>query len=332
LLFTTVSAIGSAILYALFGETQIDELQRMIGRPLLGRDVLLTLQLIFVFLLAMVLGAPPFHGLFSVGRFGGTPQTRAFVTSIFGLTGAAVFMRWALAVFSRSGVGGLDLEPLGPLNILEVARWVFAASLIAIPIVCIATGRLEQSIRLFSLNAFSQGLFCITLGTRETVAFGLGQCLIAGLLNSFILAAFLELPGAGLRMTRQEWVGVGRVRPWAVVLLLLGMAAIGGFPPFWGSLMIQRALGANTWWGGLLIINILLSGVFLMRLSLLAFQRSPAVGDSGSPTSIGGVTKLSWHHGLWIGFQFALLISLGIVWHPLYKFALMSNRAFFGEL
>jgi formate hydrogenlyase subunit 3/multisubunit Na+/H+ antiporter MnhD subunit len=185
--------------------------------------------------------------------------------------------------------------------------------------------RVEQGLRYLVLNGLAQAVFALGFGTRDSVALALAQVLVLGLTSSFVLTAFLPLVGSRLSMTRDDWLGVGRKRPIETIALLFGIAGLVGLPPAFSAVSVQKIMEIDSPWSPVLLVNVILAGIYLCRLAAWAFQR-------GHDSLENGAKPVSWARVFWLGFQFALLLGVGILWQPLYKYGFFSNRGVFGEL
>jgi len=312
-----------------FGETQIDEIQRMIVRAHFRDEPLFALEIFITFLAAFTMGIPPFQGLFGSSRQKASWSLSIGLGGVFAVTGMSLFVRWGLVVFSRVAIGGLELEPLTNLNIFLVIRVLSSTALVLCPFLSLSNRNLRGSFLIFMLNPFIQCLFAFSFGQKETLAHGMVDILV----SVFVLGMMIS-SAQSLNLTHdtslQDWTGVGRRNRSGTLGLLIALAGEAGFAPFYGSLLVQKTLSINSWHVIFLLLNMALSGFYVARLVALAFHRGSALGferGSGEP-----VFAPESPRKMWFALQFVLLIFIGIFWQPLYKYGAFSIRSFFGEI
>jgi len=107
------------------------------------------------------------------------------------------------------------------------------------------------------------------------------------------------------------------------VILILALFALAGLSPFFGSVLAQKTLSINSPFIAFCLLNLALAGFYVGRLTILAFHRGP---ENAAPVDVSG------RQTLWLAVQLVILIFMGILWQPLYKYGAYSIRGFFGEI
>jgi len=305
-----------------FGESQMDEIQRVIVRGHIRQIPIFAIEVFILFLGALVLGTPPFEGLLGKARNHSSWSLSLGLTGIFAIVGTNIFVRWGLLVFTRPAIGVLELEPLTSWNILNVIRVIAVTGLVLTPLFAILNKNMRGSFLFFILNPFVQALFALSFGQREILGAAIAQVVVAVIIIGLLMSSIQALefsPTSSLK----EWVALGRRDMLACLSIILALSSAAGLTPFYGSLLLQKTLSINSSFGIVLLFNIVLSGFYVGRLLTLAFHRN--AGES-SESPITRVQKI------WFAVQFILLIFMGIFWQPLYKYGAFSIRQFFGEV
>jgi NADH:ubiquinone oxidoreductase subunit 2 (subunit N) len=323
LMALTVGVFLALLCFSVFGETQINEIQRIMIRAAPSETVLFAIQIFIIFLAAFCMGIPPAQGLFGASRVTGTWPLALGLSGMLAIVGLGLFLRWGILVFSRVAVGANELEPLTQTSIFEAIRWISCVALVLCPAFALMQRRLRGSLTYFLLIPFVQILFAISFGQREVFGFAMGQVIIIIILLGLIVNAVQSL-GLPEEFTIKDCIGLGRRDMPLTLLLLFGLMAAAGLSPFYGSMLLQKTLCINTWYGIFLLVNLSLSGYYVARLTAVVFQK-PA--NAESPTK-----KISLIRKLTFSAQFLLLIFLGIFWQPLYKYGAFSIRSFFGDI
>jgi hypothetical protein len=291
--------------FSCFGETQGDEMQRALVRGAVKEHGLLSVEIFILFFGAVVMGLPPFQGIFGKARINSSWSLAVGNTGIFALVGFNFLIRWGLLVFTRPAIGALELEPITHPSFLLLIRCVASVGLL-----------------FFCLNPFAQGLFALSFGQRNLMGYVLAQVLVATFSLGIMVTALhsLKLPA---QAQLQDWIGLGRrFRP-ATLAVIFAVAAGSGLAPFFGSLLLQKTLSINSVFALFPLLNLALGGFCVARLIILAFHRSRLEVAAKS---------VSLRQKFWFAAQLMLLILMGIFWQPLYKYGAFSIRGFFGEL
>lgn len=309
--------------FAVFGETQINEIQRIMIRAAPSGDVLFILQVLILFIAAYVMAIPPFHGVFGAARARSGWSLALGFTGVFALVGLSFFMRWAILVFSRVAVGALELEPLAPIDIFESIRMVACAGLIFCPLFALLQQKLRASLLYFFMVPFVQILFALSFGMREVSGFAAGQVIIMTMVLGLAISSIQAL-GLASGFAMKDCVGLGRKDPVSTLFFVFSLMAASGLAPFFGAVLLQKTLCINSWYGIFLVINLTLSGYYVARFAAIVFQQ-PASAER-KPAA------LSWGWKLSFAAPFLVLIFMGIFWQPLYKYGAFSIRSFFGDI
>ena len=308
--------------FSCFGETQGDEMQRALVRGAVKEHGLLSVEIFILFFGAVVMGLPPFQGIFGKARINSSWSLAVGNTGNFALVGFNFLIRWGLLVFTRPAIGALELEPITHPSFLLLIRCVASVGLILIPTLSLFNRQLRGSLLFFCLNPFAQGLFALSFGQRNLMGYVLAQVLVATFSLGIMVTALhsLKLPA---QAQLQDWIGLGRrFRP-ATLAVIFAVTAASGMTPFFGSIILQKTLSINSVFALFPLLNLALGGFCVARLIILAFHRSRLEVAAKS---------VSLRQKFWFAAQLMLLILMGIFWQPLYKYGAFSIRSFFGEL
>lgn len=308
-----------------FGDTQMDEIQKFIVRSKTPAAVVFFIQTFILFLGMFVASIPPFTGIFGQVRKTASWPLALGLGGIFSIVGINIFLKWALWMFSRPGIGALELEPLTSNSVFLFLRVVSIAGLLLVPIFALAHSHIRQSFMFFALNPMVQAMFALSFGQREVMGFAVGQVLQSVFIIGLLIAG-VKMAGISENFEWKDWVGVGRHDWMGALILITALMAAAGLSPFYGSYLIQKTLCINSWSGMFLIVNVALSGYLVARLTAFAFQRSL------NPDRKGPMITFSKKERLWFLGQSIALIFMGILWQPLYNYGAFSIRNFFGEL
>jgi hypothetical protein len=319
----TVGVFLILLCFTVFGETQINEIQRIMIRQAPAETVLFAIQVFIVFLGAFCMGIPPVQGLLGLARVTGSWSLSLGFGGMLALVGIGIFLRWAILVFSRVAIGSTELEPLTQTSVLESIRIVACVALILCPLFALLQKSLRSSLVYFLLTPFVQILFAVSFGQREVIAFAVGQVLIMTLVLSLVINTIQSL-GLSADFSIADCIGLGRKDTPMTLLLLCGLMSAAGLSPLYGSVLLQKTLCINSWYGIFLLINLTMSGYYVARITALAFQRPISAASDSRKLSLFG--KISFAG------QFLVLIFMGIFWQPLYKYGAFSIRSFFGDI
>jgi hypothetical protein len=321
LIFLIVGIILSILVLNVFGESQMDEIQRVIVRGSIRGFSIFVIQIFIIFIGALILGIPPFDGIFGHSRKNASWALSLGFTGIFAIVGIDIFLRWGILVFTRPAIGTLDIEPLTQWNILHIIRLISVVGLVLTPVFAIISQTVRKSFLFFILNPFVQCLFSLSFGQREVLGVAIAQLLVAVVMIGLIISSMEALnfePTASIKM----WLSMGRKEMMGCLSLILALSSAAGLAPFYGSLLVQKTLSINSGFGLVLLFNVVISGFFVGRLLTLAFHRSEDLT----------VSRVSSSQKVWMAAQFILLIFMGIFWQSLYKYGAFSIRQFFGEV
>ncbi|MDZ4677323.1 MAG: hypothetical protein SGI74_07400 [Oligoflexia bacterium] len=323
LIIFLVGGLLSLLCFSVFTETRIDEMQRVIARPNLSVSGLMSIQILTLFLGALVMGIPPFQGLLGYSRRQTSWPLAVGATTLLAIVGLNIFLRWVILIFSRPNIGALELEALGTINVFLDVRIVSVVGLVLVPLLALFNNDLKSSFLVFILNPFVHALFAFSFGQRETFGFAMSQILVSVFVMGLLISAIesLQLPP---QFSWKEWRGMGRKDLISSLLVIMSLVAAAGLSPFYGSILLYKTLCINSWFGLFLLLNVALSGYYVMRLTALAFQKGA--------TSATRVRELTKNQRLWGLGQLALLIFMGIFWESLYKYGAFSIRNFFGDI
>jgi hypothetical protein len=321
MVFLLCGAVLCIMSFALFGDTQLDEIQKALVRGKFQDYPLYAVQVLLLFLGAMVMGIPPFQALFGKARRRASWSLSIGFTALFAIVGLSIIVR-SIYAFSRPGVGGVDLEPLTKVDIAATARLIGGLGLVLVPLLSLINRKLRGSFTIFILNPFVQALFAASFVQREVLGLSLGLTAVATITAAALISATEALKFSHA-MTLQEWVGIGRRDRTACIAIVLALASAAGLAPFYGALVMQKTLSINSLYALVFIANIALSGFYVARFIIYGFHRPD--GES-SPLEVSMGLKV------WFVTQVVLLIFMGIFWQPLYKYGAFSVRSFFGEM
>jgi len=320
-IFLVVGTLLVTLCMSIFGESQMDEIQRVIVRGRLRQGPVFVVEVLILFLGALVLGAPPFGGLLGRARNHASWSLSMGLTGVFAIVGINIFIRWGLLVFTRPAIGVLELESLSGWNILTVIRVIAVVGLILTPLFAILDRNVRGSLNFFILNPFVQALFAASFGQREILGGAMAQVIVAVIIIGLLISSFQALdfsPTASL----SQWVAMGRVDVLTCLSIILALSSAAGLAPFYGSYLMQKTLSINSAFAVVLLFNVVLSGFYVGRLITLAFQKGGLHGNFAT---------VSRSQKIWFTVQFIALIFMGIFWQPLYKYGAYSIRQFFGE-
>lgn len=326
-LFIVVGTFLNLLCFSTFGTTQLDEIRRMLTRPGFDPEALAAVQIMVVFIGASIMGIPPFFSAWGRVRQHSSWSFAVGITGIFAIAGLNVLLRWGVWTFSRPQIGGTSLEPLATINMLEMVRVVSMVALMLIPLIILYTKNLRQGFLTLLLTPLAQSLFLISFGQRVSFGVGIGQVVTMVIIFGLVMTAFigLKLPQGS---TLKNWLGLGRVNPFQVSILLLALGAAVGLAPFFGSLVVENALRINDYSVFVILANVLLGGIYVARLGMLAFQKTTV--KVHPPVFLTGREKI------WYASQLILLFFMGIFRDPLYislyEYGNFSVRHFFGDM
>jgi hypothetical protein len=322
LIFLMVGTFLCIMCVSIFGESQMDEIQRVIVRGSVKEFPVFAIEVFILFLASLMVGIPPFDGVFGLSRRKASWSLSLGLTGIFAIVGVNIFVRWGILLFTRPAIGAMELEPLTAWNILLVIRGVAVVGLVLTPLLALLNGNIRGSFLFFILNPFVQALFTLSFGQRETLAVGIAQIIVAVAMIGLLISTIQALDFSP-EATLQDWLALGRKDMMTCLSCILALSSAAGLAPFYGSLLMQKTLSINSYLGLFLLLNIVLSGFYVGRLLTLAFHRG----------SGGGVDPhVSRGQKIWFATQFIILIFMGIFWQPLYKYGAFSIRQFFGEV
>jgi len=322
LIFLVVGVLLSILCISVFGESQMDEIQRVIVRGRLRQPPVFAIEVLILFLGALVLGVPPFGGILGRARNHSSWSLSLGLTGLFAIVGTNIFVRWGLLVFTRPAIGVLELEPLTTWNILNVIRVISVTGLVLTPLLAILNKNIRGSFLFFILNPFVQALFALSFGQREILGGAIAQVVVSVIIIGLLISSIQALEFSPTA-TLKEWMALGRTDMVACLSIILALSSAAGLAPFYGSFLLQKTLSINSSFGVVLLLNMVLSGFYVGRLLTLAFHGGTA--DSSQPT-------ISRTQKMWFAAQFIILIFMGIFWQPLYKYGAYSIRQFFGEV
>lgn len=309
--------------YFTFGDISLDEMRRLMARPQQSGYTIPTIHYLVLLMGYWFLAVPPLAGLWMGSRNRSTWSLTLATTGLMMLVSAAIFLRWGIWIFSRPAMGGNMLEPLGNVDIFISLRVLAAIGLLATPLCANLTSNFRQGVLMMLTTPLLQSLFAFSFGQKVCFGFALGLIatlpFIVGLL--VVAISFLDLPED---FEVKQWMGLGRQNLAATSAIILALGCCAGFGPFFGSLLVENTLRLNQVEVGLLVLNLLLSGLYIGRLLALAFQK-PRWADFK-------VTELSLIDYLGQGTLLLLLFFVGIFWEPLYKYGAFSIRYFFGDI
>jgi hypothetical protein len=308
---------------AAFGETQIDEIQRIISRPNIPQSLIYFTEITILFLGALIMGIPPFHALWGRSRQSASWSLSIGSTGILSVVGLSIFLRWAILVFSRVAVGRQELEPISQIDIFSYLRVIAIVALVLIPLMALLSQKFRQGILLFALNPFAQILFAISFAQKEIMGFAVGYIILSIFTLGVLIYAIRSLKLAE-DFSLASWVGIGRRALIPTLVLISALTSLAGLAPFFGSIVLQKTLCIKSFSGFALLLNVALSGYYVVRLAELAFQGGHTVEFINTP--------LSKMQKFWFVSQFMILIFMGIFWQPLYKYGAYSIRGLFGEI
>jgi hypothetical protein len=308
---------------ATFGETQIDEIQRMIVRPHINESMIHFIEIMILFMAAVVMGIPPFQGFWGRSRQSASWSLVIATTGTFAVVGLGLFLRWAVMLFSRAAVGQHELEPLSQTDVFLYIRVISVVGLILVPAMALMSRKLRPGILIFTLNPFVQILYSISFGQREVLGFAAGHILLS-VFNLGLLIYAIRTLNISEDFSLTRWAGIGHRALIPTLVFILSLTSLAGLAPFFGSMLLQKTLCIKTMTGFALLLNVALSGYYVVYLAELAFQ-----GGRGQELATFPLSRMQ---KFWFIGQFVVLIFVGIFWQPLYKYGAYSIRGLFGDI
>ena len=168
-----------------------------------------------------------------------------------------------------------------------------------------------------------QILFGISFGQREVLGFAAGHILLSAFNLGLLMYAIRSLKILE-DYSLENWAGIGRRALIPTLVFILALTSLAGLAPFFGSMLLQKTLCIKSFAGFTLLLNVALSGYYVVRLAELAFQ-----GGRGLELAALPLTRAQ---KFWFIGQFMILIFVGIFWQPLYKYGAYSIRGLFGDI
>jgi hypothetical protein len=306
----------------IFDHVQIDEIHLSLIKKRIHSDYLVLAQAILLAIPILLVGGIPLLNLLGKARDTASWSTIMFVTSQIFLIAAHIFLKEGLFVFTRVGVGTKELEELLGQSPFLIAKIASSVGIILIPLCALYTKNVRQGVQLLICEGILISFFAMSFGEKTTMAFGVGNLVsVLGLLM-LLGMSYKELSSAS-HIEIKYWLGFGRREPFRAILFLSAIWGLAGYPPFFQNKVIQKVLSAANPLTSVVAIGYFLSGLYSLRLSVLAFQGEGRTQEKSGDLSL---TKDFFAVGL-----FFLLIFMGIFWQPLYKYGAYNIRHLFGE-
>ncbi|MCC6278812.1 MAG: hypothetical protein IT289_12940 [Oligoflexia bacterium] len=317
----TLGTFLAALTLSFWNESQLVELARIVVRPLGKPGLETTIAVLVIGIGLMVMMWPAFQQTMSRESARGSWPINLCTQLVLGLASCAIFVRWGIQIFTKVAVGSQEIENVFSPGFLMDTKYVLAVVLTLLPILALGASRVQQGAVFLFINGMAQALFSMTFGNREVISYAMGQ-LGATVLSA--MALILAMESMALSGSSQ-WVdlkGRGQVFRAPMVAAILSFVSVAGLAPFYNHRVLIKTLRINSPWTLVLIFNLLVVGLFVARVTVLAFQNEKSVPRQSLQL------KSTWPELL----PYGILIFLGIFWDCLYKYGSFSIRTLFGDL
>lgn len=315
------SIITVAVIY-LTGQTQVEEMQMVIARQKEMASQLFALALLAIACSFLIGSNFPLNGLLGNTRDKADWLDIVFCSAAFGFVGLQVFLKYVVTLFYRVTVGGAELESSLNFELLANVRMAITVLLVLIPPLALLQKKIWDGLILLIANCFWVLLFAITFGQKLLMAH-----VYTTLPSITISLCLLAISFKKLEINHEskliDWVGRGRKNLIQTLTAVIAVWSLVGLPPFYTSTLIQKTLSVNSVEVGIILWNLLLFGIYALRLTILSFQ---------APIQLSNLqTHQNHFENTYAKILILLLIFMGIFHQPLYKYGAFSIRHLFGD-